>query len=141
MCFCLCTTLTVPSTHWRRHSRDLEQLLCYQRQLPMKLIHRCLPELLKQDPKGAIVNTCSTATVRGSVAGVAYTASKHVLLGLTRSTAWGCAREGIRCNAVIPGWSRRHADDAWDRSSGLSECGLSSRRAVSGLYVEDVQAG
>jgi NAD(P)-dependent dehydrogenase (short-subunit alcohol dehydrogenase family) len=69
----------------------------------MRLIRRCLPELLKQDPKGAIVNICSTAAVRGSAAGVAYTASKHALLGLTRSTAWGYAKEGIRCNAVIPG--------------------------------------
>jgi NAD(P)-dependent dehydrogenase (short-subunit alcohol dehydrogenase family) len=69
----------------------------------MNLMRRCLPELLKADPKGAIVNMCSTAAVRGSAAGVAYTASKHALLGLSRSTAWSYAKEGIRCNAVIPG--------------------------------------
>lgn len=69
----------------------------------MKLIHHCLPELLKQDPKGAIVNVCSTATIRGSAASIAYTASKHALLGLTCGTVWGYAKEGIKCNAVIPG--------------------------------------
>lgn len=69
----------------------------------MNLIRRCLPELLKADPKGAIVNICSTAAVRGSAAGVAYTASKHALLGLSRSTAWAYAKQGLRCNAVLPG--------------------------------------
>ena len=33
----------------------------------------------------------------------AYTASKHALLGLTRSTAWYYGNQGIRCNAVAPG--------------------------------------
>lgn len=70
---------------------------------PMLLIRRCLPELLKTNPKGAIVNICSTAAVRGAAAGVAYTASKHALLGLTRSTAWAYAKDGLRCNAVMPG--------------------------------------
>lgn len=69
----------------------------------MNLIRRCLPELLKAEPKGTIVNICSTASVSGSAAGVAYTASKHALLGLSRSTAWSYAKEGLRCNAVFPG--------------------------------------
>jgi NAD(P)-dependent dehydrogenase (short-subunit alcohol dehydrogenase family) len=70
---------------------------------PMYLIRRCLGELLKAEPKGAIVNICSVAAVRGSVAGVAYTASKHALLGVSRTTAWAYAKTGLRCNAVLPG--------------------------------------
>jgi NAD(P)-dependent dehydrogenase (short-subunit alcohol dehydrogenase family) len=45
----------------------------------------------------------STAAMNGSTAGVAYTASKHAVVGLTRSTAWQYAQRGIRCNAVMPG--------------------------------------
>jgi len=53
--------------------------------------------------KGAIVNVCSVAAVRGATAGLAYTSSKHALLGLTRNTAYMYHRDGVRCNAVIPG--------------------------------------
>jgi NAD(P)-dependent dehydrogenase (short-subunit alcohol dehydrogenase family) len=52
---------------------------------------------------GAIVNVASTAATSGGVAGVAYTASKHGLLGATRNVAWRFRNEGIRCNAVLPG--------------------------------------
>jgi NAD(P)-dependent dehydrogenase (short-subunit alcohol dehydrogenase family) len=36
-------------------------------------------------------------------ASAAYTASKHGLVGLTRSVAWYYAQDGIRCNVVCPG--------------------------------------
>lgn len=52
---------------------------------------------------GAIVNTASAAGIRGAAAGVAYTASKHAVVGITRNTAYAYARKGIRCNAVAPG--------------------------------------
>ncbi|KAK5101224.1 hypothetical protein LTS08_004831 [Lithohypha guttulata] len=53
--------------------------------------------------KGAIVNICSAAALRGSAAGAIYTSSKHALLGLTRNTACMDAKEGVRTNAVLPG--------------------------------------
>ncbi|HZC07892.1 MAG TPA: glucose 1-dehydrogenase [Ktedonobacterales bacterium] len=52
---------------------------------------------------GSIVNTASTAAIHGGAAGVAYTTSKHALVGLTRNTAWMYAKQGIRCNAICPG--------------------------------------
>lgn len=72
----------------------------------MKLIRRCLPEHLKQDPKGAIVNICSTAAMRGSAAGVAYTASKHA----PRSNAQygvGLRQRGCEIQRRDSEWSRR----------------------------------
>lgn len=52
---------------------------------------------------GNIVNIGSVASVRGMIGGAAYTASKHGLVGLTKSTAYAYAKKGIRCNMVMPG--------------------------------------
>jgi NAD(P)-dependent dehydrogenase (short-subunit alcohol dehydrogenase family) len=51
---------------------------------------------------GAIVNTASIAGLRGSPNLIAYTASKHAVVGLTRSAAIELIRRGIRVNAVCP---------------------------------------
>ncbi|NKY60080.1 SDR family NAD(P)-dependent oxidoreductase [Nocardia flavorosea] len=61
-----------------------------------------LPHMLGRG-SGAIVNTASEAGIRGGAAGIAYTSSKHGVIGLTRSIAWAHAGDGIRCNAILPG--------------------------------------
>lgn len=61
-----------------------------------------LPHMRKRQ-KGAIVNTASVAGLRGAAAGGTYVASKHAVVGLTRSIAWSHGNEGIRCNAICPG--------------------------------------
>ncbi|WP_350348298.1 SDR family NAD(P)-dependent oxidoreductase [Agromyces sp. G08B096] len=68
----------------------------------MKLMRAVVPTMVAQGT-GSIVNTASEAALRGSAAGVAYTTSKHAVVGLTKSTAFMYGPSGLRVNAVAPG--------------------------------------
>lgn len=53
---------------------------------------------------GAILNMASMFAFFGAPHAPAYAASKHAVAGLTKSLAIACAAEGIRVNALAPGW-------------------------------------
>jgi NAD(P)-dependent dehydrogenase (short-subunit alcohol dehydrogenase family) len=53
---------------------------------------------------GRIINIASYAALSGIAYSSAYSASKHALLGLTRSLALELARNNITANALCPGW-------------------------------------
>ncbi len=59
---------------------------------------------MEERKQGSIVNISSVGGVFGS-AGIAYSAAKSAVLGLTKNIAIQFAGTGIRCNAVCPGWT------------------------------------
>ena len=66
---------------------------------------------------GSIVNVASIAGLVGVADRAAYNASKHGLIGLTRTLAAEWGGRGVRVNAVCPGWIKTEMDVA-DQSSG-----------------------
>jgi NAD(P)-dependent dehydrogenase (short-subunit alcohol dehydrogenase family) len=86
---------TVKDSEW-------ERVITINLTVPVRMMAAVLPSM-KERKSGAIVNVGSYASISGAVAGVAYTASKHGLAGATKNVAWRFRKDGIRCNAVLPG--------------------------------------
>ena len=99
------------------------------------VIQATLPYMKKQK-WGRIINTGSgAATMAGMFP--AYTASKHALVGYTRSIAQVVARDGINVNVVNPGWTRTvHMD--WERIGPVFKMdGPSARKYAEGLALQN----
>ncbi|HEU5349873.1 MAG TPA: glucose 1-dehydrogenase [Ktedonobacterales bacterium] len=87
---------------------------------------------------GSIINIASIAGLHGGSAGVAYTVSKHALVGLTRNTAWMYAPKGIRCNAICPGATKTNISETMPPER-LDAAGSERTRAFNALtpaYLE-----
>ncbi|MBE6494082.1 MAG: SDR family oxidoreductase [Methanosphaera stadtmanae] len=69
---------------------------------PMRLYRAVIPEMLKNGG-GSLITVASIGGLYGKISGVAYTASKHGVIGMAKNTAWMYAKQGIRSNVIAPG--------------------------------------
>lgn len=69
---------------------------------PMKMIREVIPHMIEQG-SGNIINTASVGGLFGGRGGMAYVASKHGLIGMTKHIGYMFHDKGIRCNVVAPG--------------------------------------
>ena len=69
--------------------------------------------IMRKQEHGAIVNTSSIAGVIGFPQASAYTASKHAVVGMTKSAGLELAEFGIRVNCLCPGATKSEMSDRW----------------------------
>ncbi|MCL2653711.1 MAG: SDR family oxidoreductase [Propionibacteriaceae bacterium] len=100
----------------------------------MRIIRQFLPGMIAAK-HGAIVNLASEAAIR-TCAGVAYTVSKHAVVGLTKNTAAMYSKDGIRCNAIAPGGVETNVDGEFRSALAGERVGAAmgaSMMAVAGM--------
>jgi NAD(P)-dependent dehydrogenase (short-subunit alcohol dehydrogenase family) len=76
---------------------------------------------------GSIVNVASIAGLTGVSQRAAYNASKHGLVGLTRTLAAEWGGRGVRVNAVCPGWVKTPMDDSAQAGGLYSDADITHR--------------
>jgi NAD(P)-dependent dehydrogenase (short-subunit alcohol dehydrogenase family) len=77
--------------------------------------------------QGSVVNVSSVAGLLGVADRAAYNASKHGLIGLTRTLAAEWGGRGVRVNAVCPGWVKTEMDQEDQASGGYTDEDIEGR--------------
>jgi len=121
----------------------------------LKSVWLCMKyEILQmlQQGRGSIVNTSSVAGLVGMAGFPAYAASKHAIVGLTKSAAMEYAKRGIRINAVCPGpiltsMTQRffktypHAETSLAASDPMGRMGTADEVAAAIMWLSSDAAG
>lgn len=80
-----------------------EKVMAINTNSVMYACRKAVSYFLEDNRGGVIINTASLGGLYGGRAGVAYTASKHAVVGITKNIALMYGDAGIRCNAICPG--------------------------------------
>jgi NAD(P)-dependent dehydrogenase (short-subunit alcohol dehydrogenase family) len=91
------------------------------------LLAKSFGSIMLSQGSGSIVNVASVAGLLGIADRVAYNASKHGLVGLTRTLAAEWGGRGVRVNAVCPGWVKTEMDTADQAGGGYSDVDITNR--------------
>lgn len=128
-----------PSAPFLKTSLDVwEKVIAINLTGAFSCMQQVLPAML-ENKFGRIVSIASTAGVKGVGYVAAYCASKHGLIGLTRSLAIETARKGITVNAVCPGYADTDiVKNALDNI--VSKTGRTREQALADLVSGNPQA-
>jgi NAD(P)-dependent dehydrogenase (short-subunit alcohol dehydrogenase family) len=91
------------------------------------LLARIFGEKMLANRSGSIINVASIAGLFGIADRAAYNASKHGLIGLTRTLAAEWGGRGVRVNAVCPGWVKTEMDSADQAGGSYSDADITGR--------------
>jgi NAD(P)-dependent dehydrogenase (short-subunit alcohol dehydrogenase family) len=91
------------------------------------LVCREFGKVMLERGSGSIVNISSVAGLLGVSDRAAYNASKHGLIGLTRTLAAEWGGRGVRVNAVCPGWVKTEMDEEDQGAGGYTDADIEGR--------------
>lgn len=101
------------------------------------LLSQALGRMMLEAASGSIINVASVAGLSGIADRAIYNASKHGLIGLTRTLAAEWGARGVRCNAVCPGWVKTEMDDAAQGSGLYTDSDITSRVPMGRFALPD----
>jgi len=91
------------------------------------LLAKAFGAIMLEQRSGSIINVASVAGLVGISDRVAYNASKHGLIGLTRTLAAEWGGRGVRVNAVCPGWVKTEMDVADQAGGSYTDADITAR--------------
>ncbi len=91
------------------------------------LLAKSFGRMMLEQREGAVVNVASIAGLVGVSDRAAYNASKHGLVGLTRTLAAEWGGRGVRVNAVCPGWVKTEMDLSDQAGGGYVDADVMGR--------------
>lgn len=91
------------------------------------LLARAFGKQMLDAKRGSIINVASVAGLAGIADRAAYNASKHGLIGLTRTLAAEWGGRGVRVNAVCPGWVKTEMDVADQAGGSYTDADITGR--------------
>jgi NAD(P)-dependent dehydrogenase (short-subunit alcohol dehydrogenase family) len=101
------------------------------------LLAKAFGEKMLEAGSGSIVNVASIAGLLGVADRAAYNASKHGLIGLTRTLAAEWGGRGVRVNAVCPGWVKTEMDHADQARETYADADITGRVPMARFATPD----
>jgi NAD(P)-dependent dehydrogenase (short-subunit alcohol dehydrogenase family) len=101
------------------------------------LLSRTAGAIMLQQRQGSIVNIASIAGLFGIADRSAYNASKHGLIGLTRTLAAEWGGRGVRVNAVCPGWVKTEMDHVDQAKGTYTDADITDRIPMARFATPD----
>jgi NAD(P)-dependent dehydrogenase (short-subunit alcohol dehydrogenase family) len=101
------------------------------------LLSKAFGAMMLSQHSGSIVNVASVAGLVGVADRAAYNASKHGLIGLTRTLAAEWGGRGVRVNAVCPGWVKTEMDVADQAGGSYTDADITNRVPMARFATPD----